>query len=170
MQCVLLNISTNLTAPSSTKSSFVLSGSQSDVRVSVVSTVSVVDTKTNAVCLANTNSTMTTAKTVDTNRAIPSDPLTTPNLPLGFGGPATKGPAKPQEDKYSALAELDDLFKATAIQGSHPFCNLNVIYLIPFSSEPVFSDPAPTFPEPQPPVPPTADLFQVLALYQFLGP
>jgi len=75
---------------------------------------------------------------------MPADPLTTPNVPLGFGGSAAKGPAKPQEDKYSALAELDDLFKSTAIQ------------------EPVFSDPAPSFPEPQPPVPPTADLFQSL--------
>jgi len=76
--------------------------------------------------------------------SMPADPLTTPNVPLGFGGSAAKGPAKPQEDKYSALAELDDLFKSTAIQ------------------EPVFSDPAPSFPEPQPPVPPTADLFQSL--------
>ena len=94
-----------------------LSGSKGDVCVSAVSTVSVVDIKTNTVCLANTNSTMTTAKTVDANRAIPSDPLTTPNVPLGFGGPAAKEPAKPKEDKYSALAELDDLFKSTAIQG-----------------------------------------------------
>jgi len=76
--------------------------------------------------------------------SMPADPLTTPNVPLGFGAPAAKGPAKPQEDKYSALAELDDLFKSTAIQ------------------EPVFSDPAPSFPEPQAPVPPTADLFQSL--------
>ena len=112
MQCDLLNISTILTAaPSSTKSSLVLS-------VSAVSTVSVADTKTNTVCLANTNCTMTTSETVDANRANPSDPLTTPNVPLGFGAPAAKGPAKPQQDKYSALAELDDLFKSTAIQGS----------------------------------------------------
>jgi len=146
MQCDLLKISTNLTAaPSSTNRSVVPSESKSDVVcVSAVSTLSIADTKTNTVCLANTNSTMTTTKTVDANRAIPSDPLTTPNVPLGFGAPAAKGPAKPQEDKYSALAELDDLFKSTAIQ------------------EPVFSDPAPSFPEPQAPVPPTADLFQSL--------
>ena len=89
--------------------------SQSDVCFSAVSKS--VDTMTNTVCLSNTNSTMTTTKTVDTNRAIPSDPLTTQKAPLGFGGPAAKGPAKPPEDKYSALAELDDLFKSTAIQG-----------------------------------------------------
>jgi len=76
--------------------------------------------------------------------SMPADPLTTQKAPLGFGGPAAKGPAKPPEDKYSALAELDDLFKSTAIQ------------------EPVFNDPVPSFPEPQPPVPPTADLFQSL--------
>lgn len=76
--------------------------------------------------------------------SMPADPLTTTNAPLGFGGSASKEPPKPQEDKYSALAELDDLFKASAIQ------------------EPVFSDPAPSFPEPQAPVPPTGDLFQSL--------
>ena len=48
--------------------------------------------------------------------------------------------------------------------------NLNAIHLVVFPIEPVFSDPAPSFPEPQAPVPPTADLFQVLAFeFKFLS-
>ena len=52
------------------------------------------------------------------------------------------------------------------------FPNLPLMNVLPFSTEPVFSDPAPSFPEPQPPVPPTADLFQVffLALIPCLNP
>ena len=145
-QSNLLNISTNSSS---------VGGSQSDVCFSAVSKS--VDTMTNTVCLSNTNSTMTTTKTVDTNRAIPSDPLTTQKAPLGFGGPAAKGPAKPPEDKYSALAELDDLFKSTAIQGyihftTHTFEQLNMFNLIPIPQSPSsmtlfhhFRSPSPQF-------------------------
>jgi len=138
-QCDLVNISTT---PSNTNQGQVdLTKSENGVCVSVVSTI---DSTKDMPCLANTKSKTTTSMTVDNNRANPPDPLTTTNAPLGFGGSASKEPPKPQEDKYSALAELDDLFKASAIQ------------------EPVFSDPAPSFPEPQAPVPPTGDLFQSL--------
>lgn len=79
--------------------------------------------------------------------SMPSDPLTNsaPVLVSGLHA-ATKDPPKLQQDKYSALAELDDLFKSSAIQ----------------PSESVFQDPTPVFSEPTPPAPPTADLFHSL--------